>query len=203
MRIGSKRISRWALVGLAALVIASPADADLRTCTVRHPDNCDTANDLVWDRGFSPAVAKFLGNQKTEFLYDGGMLLDEMIQVLGGLPADDRLEFDGRFLFTACREHSCDEKGAAVLRKDGQIDALAIVWYPCTRRYGDADGCANQARMTIFMRDPTDALLIERLRTWITQEFSKSDTKHSNEQLGHIFVRQRPIPKKPSLASAP
>jgi hypothetical protein len=73
-------------------------------------------------------------------------------EALGGPPdAPLRLK-DGSLLFTACRAHSCPEKGAMVIMPSGQIRIAVLLHYACTR-----DGCADNPRLALFYRDPDQA----------------------------------------------
>jgi hypothetical protein len=180
------------LFGAAGLLaLRASANADRARCSMSDLAACQDTNELVWSAGFKAAIASFLGNRRTEYLRHGGRLTQEAIDVLGG-PPDDRIDLRDRFLFTACRSHSCTEKGAAVLRRDGQIDAVAIVWYPCSR---NKENCSDDATLSIFMRDPADTSLIERLKTWITREFAKTQAGTLPvERLGSVRIYRRPNP---------
>ena len=163
-------------------------------CSIHRLDQCENANALIWDKSFDRALAAFLGKHKTEFLYDGGRLTDEAEAVLGG-PPDSRIDLDQRYLFTACRAHSCHEKGAAVVRKDGQIDAIAIVWYPCAGPHRTGRDCPYRARLSIFMRDPTDTALIARLESWTKSELASYESDGLPPvRLERVNLYRRPDP---------
>jgi hypothetical protein len=185
------------LCGTAVLLfLAAPVSADGAHCSLKNLGACENTNELIWNKGFERALAAFIGNRETEYLYEGGRLTDEVTEVLGG-PPDEPIDFDGRYLFTACRAHSCTEKGAAVLRKDGQIDAVAVVWYPCAGKNRIDQKCGYSATLSIFMRDPTDAILIERLKAWINAEFAKYEPGLlPRERLDHVRIYRRPDPIK-------
>ena len=62
-----------------------------------------------------------------------------------------------RFAFTACRAHSCDEKGATVLEPDaGRLVALAHLHSACGKPHSSAD-CYAHETLTIFVRNPKGA----------------------------------------------
>lgn len=99
-------------------------------CSLSSPATCDNTKQLVWSDGFEAAVAAFVGPRRAAYLYADAPVAAQMIQVLGGPP--DRPARPGRYYrFTACRAHSCDEKGAAVLTSKGDIAPLAVLHMAC------------------------------------------------------------------------
>ncbi|HVM23072.1 MAG TPA: hypothetical protein VM308_07220 [Sphingomicrobium sp.] len=176
------------------LVAAQPAISDRAQCSIKRLDACETTNQLVWDKGFERALRAFLGSRRTGYLYRGGRLADEAIAVLGG-PPNERVEIDGRYLFTACRAQSCTEKGAAVLSSTGEIDAVGILWYPCADPNRVSDDCPYRARLTLFMRDPGDGKLIARLTGWVEAELAKyRPATLPPIRLERVQIHRRPIP---------
>ncbi|MFZ5685893.1 MAG: hypothetical protein ACOY9C_14805, partial [Pseudomonadota bacterium] len=68
------------------------------------------------------------------------------------------------YRFTACRPHSCDEKGAVVLEPSGKIVATAILYFNCG---GSGRSCAKQPTFTLFVRDPSRAKPVaDNLTAW-------------------------------------
>ena len=135
----------------AAMLLAAPAPA-VPPCSVAHLAGCTDTNRLVWAKDFRPALARFLGRygrDRIAYLYPG-RLLPQIEDVLGGPPdAPQRLP-DGGILFTACRPHSCTEKGAIAFDADGQIVVVSIVSYRC----GTGGRCASSPELDHYVRDP-------------------------------------------------
>src|SRR3954451_21130346 len=105
-------------------MLASSTATEPSQCSIKHPEHCRNTNQLVWSAGFDRALRAFSGRARTEHLYNGSPIDREMIEVLGG-PPNKPVRWNGRFLFSACRAHSCGEKGAVLLTPAGQIEALA------------------------------------------------------------------------------
>lgn len=136
---------------LAALVVlgATPGTP----CALHRPQNCSETYELGYDPAFFPAVAAFLGKGRVDYLYSG-RLVDQQYDVLHG-PPDEPVRIGDPYRFTACREHSCDEKGALVLETDGRIVATAILHTACGTR--SREDCINGSILTVFARDPAHA----------------------------------------------
>jgi len=70
------------------------------------------------------------------------------------------------FRFTACREHSCDEKGAAVLEPGGRLVALGILQAACEAR-APAPDCYAHFATALFVREPVQRrAVIDDLTRW-------------------------------------
>ncbi len=117
---------------LAAAVLASGADAGPpAACSPRSTGLCANTNELVTSRSFERALRNFLAGARANDLYAGNHLVAEQaIDVLGG-PPDPPARIGTLWRFTACRAQSCTEKGAVVLRGDGQIVAIGILHSLC------------------------------------------------------------------------
>ena len=149
---------------LAIFLAAAPTGAS-GDCRLDRIHRCRNTNQLVWSPGFEAAVRRFSGDAKTEHSYDGSRLNRELIEALGG-PPDHPIRWRGYYLFAACRAHSCDEKGAAIVSPRGRIEALAMIWYPCAQKWRVEDGCSAKPRLTILIRRPTDSAMVRRLKQW-------------------------------------
>ena len=137
------------------------------------PDNlaaCTSTNDLIWSPAFRKALRDFVGDGRASWLYADGEIIDQVIAVLGG-PDEKPVHFaPGLIRFSACRAHSCDEKGSAILTSGGQIKALGILHFACSR------SCSHDYRLTILERDEDDRVkreLIGWART-VVQEYNQS-----------------------------
>ena len=148
---------------LAALMFAV-APVDHRPyCALSRLALCRTTNQLVWDKAFGAVVSRFLGDGRATYLYRGG-LADQMISALGG-PPDDPVRIGNFYRFTACRQHQCNDKGAAVLDPTGRLVALAILHGAC-----EEDGCEHRYALTIFVGNPTDSKpVVENLTAWASK----------------------------------
>ena len=137
------------MIVLALLLAAGTAAP---SCSIAQPTPCRTTNELMWAKGTEPALQTFFGKARGDYLMPDTLVWKQAREALGGPPdAPLRLK-DGNLLFTACRAHSCPEKGALVVTPAGQIRAAALLHYFCTPA-----GCAGNARLALFYRDPKEA----------------------------------------------
>lgn len=152
-----------ACAALAVLGAKAPAPPP-PDCGLRHPALCRNTNILVWDKPFQRAVRAFVGPGRVHYLYRG-TLADQQMSVLGG-PPDEPVRIGELYRFTACRPHSCDEKGAVVLDVGGRVEATAILHTDCVRPDAPAL-CFRDDTLTIFVRDAeTQKPIIDDLTAW-------------------------------------
>jgi hypothetical protein len=122
-------------------------------CSVNTPAHCGDTSELVRSRGFASEIGKFLGEARADYLYPGNHPVSEqLLSVIGG-PPDVPRRIGTFWLFTACRFHSCDEKGAVVLRPDGEPVAVAILHTLCGKPNRDI-ACASRDVLSIYWRPP-------------------------------------------------
>lgn len=116
------------------------------------------------------------------------------MEVLGG-PPDDPQRIGARYRFTACRHHSCDEKGAAVLEPDGRVVATAILHTRCLEPKPPG-GCSDHAVLTLFVRNPArEAPVIENLTAWAKGEMLRYETLERVE----VYAAGDGAPKRVSV----
>lgn len=113
-------------------------------------------------RQFSPDVYG-------DYLTDQSMALaDALVEAIGGPPDPGEIMLaDGRLIYSGCRQHSCDEKAAALL--DGnELQAMALIHFNCSsRRYEmTGDACLDIPMLTIVLRSPTDVAARTLLTDW-------------------------------------
>ena len=100
----------------------------------------------MWSKAFLRDLSAFLGDARASYLQHDRLVFDQAQAVLGGPPeAPSRLD-DGSWLFTACRAHSCPEKGAVVFSAGGQILALGILHFACD------NACLAAPRLALYVR---------------------------------------------------
>jgi hypothetical protein len=149
---------------LAAMSMMATAQADIAGCTLHRLEACSGANQLVWDKPFQRALNRFVGTRQADYLGWDATVAVQLMEVLGG-PSDDVTRIGSRYRFTACRHHSCFEKGAAVLEPNGRIIALGIIHTACTKKTRDYD-CSKHNTLSIFMKTPEDKVVIDNLAGW-------------------------------------
>jgi hypothetical protein len=121
-------------------------------CDVAHLTACSNTNVLLGSSGVSRAMHQFLGrhaNDRVSYLYANGRLIAQIGDVLGGPPDDRRDLPEGGHLFTACRPHSCMEKGAVAFDTQGRITAVGVLNFHCGRL---PKGCSDGATLDLFVR---------------------------------------------------
>jgi hypothetical protein len=132
------------------------------TCSIALVELCSSSNELVWSKGFKPALARFIGPAHRDWLSPGGALSqsawESLIVPEGGAP--EGLD-DGSLLFSGCRSHSCPEKGAIVIR-DGRILAVALLNFHCKPR-----SCDDTPTLDILIHDRSlEPMLVPVLTKW-------------------------------------
>lgn len=136
---------------LAGCSTAAPTAVGI--CGTATLSSCRTTNQLVWAPSMTQAMEEFFGEHadlQVSYLYSNGPLLDQIWAVLGGPPEDREDLKNGGFLFAACRQHSCPEKGAVAFDTEGRIKAVGILNFKCQ---GGSEGCSDGRQLDLFFRD--------------------------------------------------
>lgn len=112
------------------LLVASAVISALAALPVMGLERFQDTNQLVWDASFKRELARFL--QAASEGQSGGLgnperLQPSMLELIGGPPDPKARTPNGNFLFTACRPHSCPEKGGVVLAPEGRIIAVGVI----------------------------------------------------------------------------
>lgn len=142
-------------------------------CGLDHLDLCQNTNALVWDRQFRKAVERFVGSRRAAYLYDEAPVAEQMLDVLGG-PPDDVERIGSLYRFTACRAHSCTEKGAAVLEPNGRVVALGILHGACALQHPSQD-CFAHNTLTLFVRSGEEhGPAVEDLTDWAKEMIAQA-----------------------------
>lgn len=156
----------WTLA--AAALLATDAKS-ATACSIDRPQLCSNTNRLVWEPAFRKALYRFLGPGRASLLYANGKIADQQFSVLGG-PPDDAVRVAGLYRFSACRQHSCPEKGAVLLEPSGKIVATAILHSRIFDQPKPEVSLELDA-LSIYVRDPPTArALIEHLIAWAEAE---------------------------------
>lgn len=158
------------MIGLLAVLLlaATPAPAAPNPCTLRALQACANTNQLVWDPQFEAALTRFLGDSRGDYLRPNALVADQLREALGGPPDDRKGLATGDWLFTACRAHSCPEKGAVVVTQTGRILAAGLLNFHCHAAPKGQAQCEKARRLDIFVR-PGEAdagRLIQPLDGW-------------------------------------
>jgi hypothetical protein len=150
---------------------------DASGCRLAALAECSHTNQLVDQDDFQAAVASFLGNRRRAYVDhpdgpDGSEdnappVSGQMIEVLGG-PPEDRQRLGPYLFFSACRGHSCPEKGFAILTPAGGTVALGIFHFWNEPEAGNPRTCCGRdPDLTIYHRPVADWQRIEpALRSW-------------------------------------
>lgn len=107
---------------------------------------------------------------------DGGLISDQIGEVLGGAPDPEIRLPNGTLFYSACRAHSCNEKAAEVVDlAHRRVLALGLRHHHCRLRSKDRDAppggkfiCDKDATLTIFTFQHGSELsdAVERIKTW-------------------------------------
>ncbi len=149
---------------LAALAVTAAPIQVRQTCALTRLSACENTNELFYDKAFKPAVKRFIGRGRARYLYHG-TIVDQQLDALGGSPdAPERIE--NLYRFTACRDQSCPEKGAVVMRPDGRLVATAILHTNCMLPKSSED-CFAHDTLTMFVHGGADSKAVVRnLSEW-------------------------------------
>ena len=161
---------------LGVLMMLSAAAGPAATCAPTRLAACRDTNRLIVTPAFTAAIRRFIGKRKASYLYANGDVADQQIEVLHG-PPDEPTRIGSLYRFTACRAHSCPEKGAAVLDTAGKIVALAILYSPCAT--ADMRDCNRRDDLIVFMRERDRLQRVEvvaNLRAWAVKQAAGSYT---------------------------
>ena len=153
----------------------SSASTSTAPCGLSNLSACRTTNNLVWDADFEQALGLFLGDRQAAYFYERGPVRDQAMAVLGG-PPDTPVSVENLYRFTACRAHSCSEKGAVVLTPGGQIMAVAILHTVCATS-PRPPRCTLKTRLAVYLHPDTDrALIVSDLSLWAENAVARSYT---------------------------
>jgi hypothetical protein len=153
---------------LAALLLAAAPAPPPSACGLTHLAGCSDTNRLVGDPDFVAAMKRFFDGARGDHLYPGGALADQAMQALGGPPDSPKRLAQGSWLFTACRAHSCPEKGAVVLAPQGRILAIGLLNFRCRKVEAGGTDCDKASHLDVYLRpgELDAARLIEPLDAW-------------------------------------
>lgn len=157
----------FALLILCGLQPFSIAAEETRICSITNVEACSSTNRLVWDDAFIQKLRQYIGDRPAGWLYEDGTMSGQMIDVLGGQD-NERVTFgDNLIRFSACRYHSCPEKGAVIVTTDGEIKAFAII------HFNVSDGYTEDPLLTILTRHKGDdfSIIENHIVDWYTQVF--------------------------------
>jgi hypothetical protein len=154
------------LVIAGALVLPSAPTSAAGDCSPKSLAKCRDTNQLVWSASFEDSLRRFFGHRRADYLHKGKPLVsDQTISVLGG-PPDAPQRIGDLWRFTACRSHSCSERGAAVLKPGGELIAVAIMHSRCAEP-GHTLDCSSHWTLSIFTRPSSHSkMVVENLSKW-------------------------------------
>lgn len=161
-------------------------------CSMQHLASCSTTNALIRQKGFDTTLDAFLGRaakNRVGYLYRGtlGAQVDE---VLGGPPDDRRDLPDGGHLFTACRPHSCTEKGAVAFDADGKVVAVAVLSFHCGMA---AKRCSDDPFLDIYKRgDRRSSIARQAIRDWALTAL-REDAAARHGSIGRPILHRLPL----------
>ncbi len=171
------------LIFIAALAAAA--------CTISTPVRCRDTNELIRSSTAQAQVRHFVEGRRGAYLYARvAGTGDQLIEVLGG-PPDRPTKVGPYFLFSACRAHSCDEKGALLIDAKGALAGAAILYTGCGA--GGAIVCGtSDRRLALFVATPIPSDATVRLQRW-------GNAAAASNSLTSIAV-ERVIPSFPTVA---
>ncbi len=142
-------------------------------CSPHELDACRDTAQLVQDAGFQAELKRFVGERPTRFLTGGGRAYGESLAVLSG-PADPVQKIGELYLFSACKDQSCEEKGAVALDAGGDIVAVGVLHTECAKLLLTRD-CFERDTLSVFtVKGQEDQPLVETLSDWARRQVAAS-----------------------------
>ena len=152
-------------MAMCSVLALSPQVSVAADCGLTTPYACANTNQFVSRPGFFRSLVRFVGPGTSNYVYRNAGNANQVMGVLGG-PRDDRKDIEaGRFLFTACRPHSCDEKGALIVDGRGKIEAASVLHTDCVTNH--MPGCPFRQTLTIFVHQPLSMSNMAALKNWV------------------------------------
>lgn len=157
---------------IIALAMAIAPAGPRRECRASAPAGCTVVTPLI-DHGLPERLRRFLPDRRAAYLTTSSRFFgygswlpfitprysvaDQMVDVLGG-PADRRVDLPDGYLFAACRNGSCTERGNLIVDRIGRILAVSIIHYDAGR--------SKSPRLNIYARDNVPRTTIRMLKAW-------------------------------------
>jgi hypothetical protein len=162
------------IFSLFALALAAAPVPDAGGCALQQLAACPDVRALVQEQPFQDELKRFVGNRQTGYLIEKGRASDEAMMALGG-PAEPVQRLGDLYLFTACRERSCEEKGAVALQPDGQFVAVAILHTSCAKLFPAKDCFLRDTLSILTNKDGAAQAAIDGLSDWARREVMASN----------------------------
>jgi hypothetical protein len=157
---------------LVLLAIATAPGPAGQACALSRLDACADTSRLFHDQTFARKIKAFVGKGDADYLYHGA-LAAQQLEVLGGPPSTPE-KIGGLYLFTACRQHSCAEKGAVVMDPSGDIVATAILHSACAASRKMED-CQIHNTLAVFVKNTaTSKPIVDDLSAWARSQVQSS-----------------------------
>jgi hypothetical protein len=189
------------MIGVVAALMMMAASPAPQACMLAKLEACANTNQLVDDPAFGAALKRFFGPARGDYLYPGGLTSDQAREALHGPPNDAKRLAEGSWLFTACRAHSCPEKGAVILTPEGQVLAVGLLNFRCHKTAQGQAGCDQGRHLDIFVRrrDLDAARLVQPLDAWAkaqvaaeTAQFGKSSEPYLGPKVHAVDAASAP-----------
>lgn len=162
--------------------------AQLKFLAENAGQHFETTNDLVWDAQFQALLKADLADVSGAQLGKPQALSETLLSVLGG-PDDVIVRSDGWISASACRQHSCDEKGLFAADTETGARGYAVIGY-FTRSGAYSDG---RPVLTLFYPPETPAVFRQRfavlVRKWLQDKTGSDEPLEFNVLEG--MLRQR------------
>ena len=158
---GSGWLIRTAILGLFS---CTPCTGLAAECSLSAPAACTNTNELVTSPGFFESLVRFVGPGKSSYVYQNANNYNQVMGVLGGSPEARRDIDGGSSLFTSCRPHDCDDKGALIAGSNGGIEAASVLHSDCL--ISKSMDCPYHQTLTIFAHHPLSPSNMSALSNW-------------------------------------
>lgn len=148
---------------LAALMLSATGPE----CGPAHLDACGGLYEMVGKRWFDTALRRFIGPGRATWVFQDEDKTEQVLAILGG-PSDGYVRLpDDLLRFEGCFPHNCPERGTVYFAPDGQIKAVALMYFDCR---GAKQTCTGEEpyTLTILLREHSDALIADA-RAWAEQ----------------------------------
>lgn len=141
-----------------------------------------STNELVLDKEFKEIARNFFGKEKDHYLSAKSSLTsDTVIEVLHGRPQKVTLKDNHYLIASACRAHSCREKGIAIMDIDSGQIGYGIVHYSLDWSDKSRKSHNKEGYLTVFTKKSATSEFKERfmdiVHSW-QLSFEEKEYKH-------------------------
>lgn len=129
-----------------------------------------TTNSLIWDNRFSKIVDLVIPESESNLLGFKSTIKSNFSEVIGGPPNDVSFSYRNRYMtISACRHHSCDEKGFMWFDLETNKGLIAIINFFPEGAYSKYQHLAITSKTYDSLNNIPESVLIQ-IEKWLMEE---------------------------------